>query len=361
MSFRRKLLTVFALTVFLSVASVALLVQYLTRGAFEKTENDRTAALVSQFQREFSRRGEEVAKRVQSIAASDSLTRMATALNGTAADSAEYFDLARVMADAHQLDFLEFLDWQGKIISSAQWPAKFGYVDNRIDALSAWGEAGPFLQLEDLEDSTAFGLFAVRTVRVGEHPVYVVGGRRLDKDFLSALDLPPDMRVLLYQNRGDHFSADLLIAPSPANAADAAHPADKLAPLIEAASKYNQEISGIVKWSSNAADDEVFHAIPLRGLGKGSTFARHSAGWEFATIVCRAEAAYSGLGAAGRRWRNRAGDPAEHLGGWPGHATGGTTGGRSAGCGGGQLEHAGGSCGERRNRAIGRVLQSDDR
>ena len=268
MSFRRKLLTVFALTVFLSVASVALLVQYLTRGAFEKTENDRTAALVSQFQREFSRRGEEVAKRVQSIAASDSLTRMATALNGTAADSAEYFDLARVMADAHQLDFLEFLDWQGKIISSAQWPAKFGYVDNRIDALSAWGEAGPFLQLEDLEDSTAFGLFAVRTVRVGEHPVYVVGGRRLDKDFLSALDLPPDMRVLLYQNRGDHFSADLLIAPSPANAADAARPADKLAPLIEAASKYNQEISGIVKWSSNAADDEVFHAIPLGGLGK---------------------------------------------------------------------------------------------
>lgn len=268
MSFRRKLLTVFALTVFLSVASVALLVQYLTRGAFEKTENDRTAALVSQFQREFSRRGDEVAKRVQSIAASDPLTRMATALNGTAADSAEYFDLARSMADAHQLDFLELLDWQGKIISSAQWPAKFGYDDNRIDALSAWGEAGPFLQLEDLQDSTALGLFAMRTVRAGDHPVYVVGGRRLDKDFLSALDLPPDMRALLYQNRGDHFSADLLIAASPASAADAAHPADKLAPLIEAASQYNQEISGIVKWSSNAADDEVFHAIPLRGLGK---------------------------------------------------------------------------------------------
>ncbi|MGC2451156.1 MAG: ATP-binding protein [Candidatus Sulfotelmatobacter sp.] len=269
MSFRRKLLTVFALTVILSVTSVALLVQYLTRAAFEKTENDRTTALVSQFQREFSSRGEEVAKQVQSIAASDSLTRMATALNGTAADSAEYFDLARSMADAHQLDFLEFLDWQGKIISSAQWPAKFGYVDNRIDALSAWGEAGPFLQLEDLQDSTALGLFAVRTVRVGEHPVYVVGGRRLDKDFLSALDLPPDMRVLLYQNRGDHFSADLLIAPSPSSA-DTAHPANKLAPLIETASRYNQEISGIVKWSSNAADDEVFHAIPLRGMGKDS-------------------------------------------------------------------------------------------
>lgn len=268
MSFRRKLLTVFALTVFLSVASVALLVQYLTRGAFEKTENDRTAALVAQFQREFSRRGDEVAKRVQSIADSDTVIRMATALNGTAADSAEYFDLARLMADAHQLDFLELLDWQGKIISSAQWPAKFGYVDNRIDTLSTLGATGPFLQLEDLQDSTALGLFAVRPVRVGEHPVYVVGGRRLDKDFLSALDLPPNMRVLLYQNRGDHFAADLLVSPASAEAADAAHPAEKFAPLVEAASRYNQEIGGIVKWSSNAADDEVFHAIPLRGLGK---------------------------------------------------------------------------------------------
>jgi len=267
MSFRRKLLTVFALTVFLSVAGVALLVQYLTRGAFEKTENDRTAALVSQFQREFSRRGEEVARRVQSIATSEVVNRMVTALNGTAADSAEYFDLARSMAESHQLDFLEFLDPQGKIISSAQWPAKFGYVDNRINALSASGEL-PFLQLEDLQDSSALGLFAVRTVQVGERPLYVVGGRRLDKDFLSALDLPPDMRVLLYQNRGDHFSADRLIWPSSASGTDSAHPADKFVPLIEAVSTYKQEISGIVHWSSNAAEDEVFHAIPLQGVGK---------------------------------------------------------------------------------------------
>ena len=268
MSFRRKLLTVFALTVFLSVASVALLVQYLTRGAFEKTENQRTSALVAQFQHEFSRRGEEIARRVQNIAASDAVTRMATALNGTSSDSAEYFDLARTMADSHQLDFLEFLDWQGKIVSSAQWPAKFGYVDNRVEGLSAFGEQAPFLQLEDLQDSTALGLFAVRAVNPGERALYVVGGRRLDKDFLSALDLPPDMRVLLYQNRGDHFSPQLLIAPTGASATDAEHPGEKFAPLVEASAKYNQEISGIVKWSSKATDDEVFHAIPLRGLGK---------------------------------------------------------------------------------------------
>ncbi len=54
MIFRRKLLTVFALTVFLSVAAVALLVLAVTRSAFEKTEEQRTAALVTQFQREFT-------------------------------------------------------------------------------------------------------------------------------------------------------------------------------------------------------------------------------------------------------------------------------------------------------------------
>jgi len=108
----------------------------------------------------------------------------------------------------------------------------------------------------------------MRAVGAGDHPVYVLGGRRLDKGFLSALDLPPDMRVLLYQNRAEHFSPDLLLGVAAASADDGKHPADKLVPLIDAVRKYNQEISGIVKWSSDQADDELFHAIPLRGVGK---------------------------------------------------------------------------------------------
>src|SRR5215469_1495061 len=267
MTFREKLLAVFALTVIVSVAGVALLVQLITRNAFEKTENDRTGALVAQFQHEFTRRGEDVARRVESIAASDMLSRMATALNGTPADSAEYFDLARPMAESHQLDFLELLDWRGTIVSSAQWPAKFGYPDTAFESLSAPGQSAPFLKLEELQDSTALGMFAVRAIHVGEHAVYVVGGRRLDKNFLLALDLPADTRVLLYQNRGDKFSADFLVDPS-SNGRGAAHPAEKFAPLVEAVRRYNQEIAGIVSWSSNQADDEVFHALPLRGLAK---------------------------------------------------------------------------------------------
>lgn len=267
MTFRRKLLAVFALTVFLSVAGVALLVQWVTRNAFEKSENQRTAAFVAQFQREFTRRGDEVARRVEAIAASDSVARMATALNGTSSDFAEYFDLARAMAESHQLDFLEILDSRGTIVSSAQWPAKFGYPELGFETVSTSGQEA-FLKLEELQDSTALGLFATRVVGAGEHSVYVVGGRRLDKNFLLALDLPADTRALLYQNRGDHFSAEMLLDPAGTGNADPARPADKFAPLIDAVRKYNQEISSIVDWTSDRADEEVFHAIPLRGLGK---------------------------------------------------------------------------------------------
>ena len=278
MTFRRKLLVVFALTVFLSVAAVAWLVLAMTRKAFEATEDQRTAALVTQFQREFGRRGDDVARRVAAIAASDPVGRMASTLHGEAADSAEYFDLARQMAEGYQLDFLEFLDAHGTIISSAQWRAKFGYPDNGFENLSAASGQGAFLKREELQDATALGLFAVRTTRVSEHPIYVVGGQRLDKNFLSALDLPGDMRVLLYENRGDpsrdrswdgQVSPDALLDPSgPVGGSDAARPVEKFAPLIGAVLRNEEEQTGIVSWSSDQAQDEVFHAIPLRGAGK---------------------------------------------------------------------------------------------
>jgi two-component system nitrogen regulation sensor histidine kinase NtrY len=282
MMFRRKLLAVFALTVCLSVGAVAALVMAVTRRAFEKTEDQRTAALVAQFQREFSRQGEDVARRVVAIAASDVLAQMATSLNGTAngttVDLAGYFDLARSMADNRQLDFLEFVDGRGMIISSAHWPAKFGYPENGFNDLFSSNQIssnqvssnqrGAFLKQEELQDSTALGMFALRAVHVGEHPVYVIGGRRLDKNFLSALDLPADLRVLLYQNRGDHFSPELLIDPSVAgDGTSVTRPGEKFRALIEAVRQNNQETGVVVHWSADQADDEVFRAIPLYGAG----------------------------------------------------------------------------------------------
>jgi signal transduction histidine kinase len=267
--FRRKLLAVFALTVFLSVAAVAWLVSAVTRRAFARAEDERTAVLVTQFRREFTRQGEDVARRVEAIAASDAATRMALALNHAAADSGPYFELAKSMAENRQLDFLEFLDSQGTIISSAQWPAKFGYPEEAFASFAASAEPGVFLKQEELQDGTALGLFVVRRTHVGEHPIYAIGGRRLDRSFLSELDLPEGTRVLLYQNRGDRFFPDLLVEPSSASA-ETRHP-EKLEPLIDEVRSRNQEITHLVQWSEDAADDEVFHAIPLEGAGVGKS------------------------------------------------------------------------------------------
>jgi two-component system, NtrC family, nitrogen regulation sensor histidine kinase NtrY len=269
MTFRRKLLAVFSLTVFLSVAAVAWLVSVMTRRAFDKADNDRTAALVTQFQREFERQGAEVVHRVESVAASDAVTRMATMLNRTSTDSSGYFELARSLADGYQLDFLEFVDARGNIISSAQWPAKFGYPETSFENLSSSDKQPAFLKQEELQDSTALGLFAVRASHVGDRPIYVIGGRRLDKNFLSGLVSPSDSRALLYQNRGDRFSSDLLVDPSSGNTpAPGMRPADTLAPIIQAVRQSNQEMAAVIHWSADQADDEGFHAVPLRGNGR---------------------------------------------------------------------------------------------
>ena len=266
--FRRKLLTVFALTVFLSVAAVAWLVSAVTRRAFDRSENERTAALVTQFRREFNRQGELVARRVEAIAVSEAANRMAMALNRTPADSGPYFELAKATADNNQLDFLEFVASDGTIISSAQWPAKFGYQEGAVGSFPAAADHGAFLKQEVLQDGTALGLFAVAATRVGDRPVYVIGGRRLDQSFLSALDMPVGMRALLYQNRGDRFSAEFLVDPS-APSKENLRPAEKLKPLVDAVRQSAEETTSLVRWSGNEAEDEVFHAIPLLGAGNG--------------------------------------------------------------------------------------------
>jgi len=268
MTFRRKLLLVFALTVFFSVLAVTVLVSAVARRAFDRSEDERTTALVTQFHREFNHQGEEVVRRVGAIANSESAIRMAAALNRKPSDAGPYFESAKSAAESNRLDFLEFVESDGNIVSSAQWPDRFGYPEVAVESFPADTQRGGFLNLEQLQDASALGLFAVRAISGGEHPVYVVGGRRLDKSFLAALDMPSGMRALLYQNRGDRFWPDLLIDPS-ASSASSSESAEKLRSLIDDVRRSIQEKVALVHWSADPAEDEIFHAIPLMGVGTG--------------------------------------------------------------------------------------------
>jgi two-component system nitrogen regulation sensor histidine kinase NtrY len=259
MIFRRKLLIVFAFTVLVSVVAVAWSISSLTRQAFEKADEERTAALVAQFRREFNRRGDEVGHRVENIAMSEATTRIALALSRGSIDYGTYLNEAKTVAENQQLDFLEFVDSQGMIVSSAQWPGKFGYKESLTVTSAIPKDA--FLMREELPDATALGLFAVREVKVAEKPLFVIGGRRIDKDFLASLDLPVGMRAMFYQNLGTGFSSQLLID----NSGTATQP-DRIAPIINQIQQRPRETTTLVHWTGNAVDDETVDAIPLTSI-----------------------------------------------------------------------------------------------
>jgi len=258
MSFRQKLLLIFALTVFLCVVVISASVWSTMQRSFERANDDRANAVAAQFRSEFQRRGDDVVRKVEAAAASESVQRIALEINRGAADSGGYVSEARNLASQQHLDFLELVDHQGTILSSAQWQAKFGYPEPAIP--SAIGSAGAFLKREELPSGSSLGLFAVRAAGVGEQPLYVIGGERLDQGFLSTLDIPAGTRVLLYQNLDATWNPkSLLDLNGPAAGAD------KVASLVEQVRRFGQEARSAIRWTADAADAESFHAMPLTG------------------------------------------------------------------------------------------------
>ncbi len=260
MNFRRKLMGMFVLTVVLSVATVAWVVSLVVRRSFEKAEEELTATLVAQFRREFVRRGQEVTHSVEVITGSEVATRMALAANRGTTDYGAYLNDAKTLGDNQRLDFLEITDDQGTILSSAQWPAKFGYKESSIPPPGGMPKDA-FLKQEELPDGVALGIFALRQYKIGDKPLYVIGGRQLDKDFLASIELPAGMRTLLYQNLANGFSARSLVDPS-----GSVQHAEQLAGLIQQVQQQNTETAAVIHWSSSATDDEVVRAIPLTGV-----------------------------------------------------------------------------------------------
>jgi two-component system nitrogen regulation sensor histidine kinase NtrY len=263
MSFRTKLLLIFAATVVVAVTLVSWGVSMTTRRAFERLDEQRREALVAQFQREFAARGEEVVHRVSGIADAESTMRMAIELGTPKADPSKYVDDATGLAKSYQLDFLELVGDDGARISSAQWPARFGYKNEWVIAERNWNAQGAFLRREELPDSVALALTAVRTVPVGGKNLYIIGGERLDKEFLGSLVLPAGMRAMLYRNLEPAFVASALNdASGPVNQAE------RLAPIVDAVRQAPPDAKPVVQtltWTADAASAETFHAIPLRG------------------------------------------------------------------------------------------------
>ena len=260
MSFRSRLFLIFLLTVLASVTVVAWGVARYTRNAFEEMDTQRTEALVAQFRREFAQRGEEVVHRVENITNAEVTLRTAIALAQPNADLSVYVHDANGAAQEQNLDYVEFVSSDGTLISSAQYPARVGYKNDWVTATKDWRTSEAFLKREELPDGVALSLTAVRTLPVGEKIFYVIGGRRLDQNFLASLVLPAGMRALLYRNLEQGFVSSAL-----SDAAREVAQAEQLAPLIEQMQKHHRQMVETVNWSADAAAAETFHAMPLVG------------------------------------------------------------------------------------------------
>jgi two-component system nitrogen regulation sensor histidine kinase NtrY len=255
------LLLIFMLTVVASVTVVAYGVTHYTRAAFEEMDAQRTEALVAQFQKEFAQRGEEVVHQVENIANAEITLRMALDLARPNADQSLYVHDGTGAAQDHGLDFVQFVNSDGTLISSAQFPSRVGYKNDWVVANKNWRDSHAFLTKEELPDSVALSLTVVRSLPVGDKNFYIIGGRRLDQNFLGSLVLPSGMRTLLYQNLEPDF------APAELTDAGGALPqAERYASLIEQSKKQpHRPVIGTINWSADPASAETFHAIPLTG------------------------------------------------------------------------------------------------
>lgn len=263
MTFRSKLFWVFTIALLLSVGLIVAGVTIVARRAFDDSNRQHSEALVAQFEDEFQRSGQAVVHRVQGIADAEGTLSMAINLSRPKSDVSTYVNDARGVSQSHQLDFLDFVATDGAIISSNEWPARFGYKMDWLTQTANWTSLGSFLTKVDTQEGPALGLMAVSTVRVGDRNLYIFGGERLGKEYLNSLSLPAGMRALLYLDLKPSFDATYLVDVS-----GPVSDGERLGSFIEEERRNPVERTFRILWTPNPTSAEAFHALPLLGREK---------------------------------------------------------------------------------------------
>ena len=255
MKLRTKLFLLVAAIVGFTTTAVTLALSAATRNTFASWNEQRTSVLVGDIRREFIRRGEDAARQVEQAARSDQFRRLALDLGTTGADRSQYVRDAGSLAAAHGLDLLDIVAADGTIISSAHWPARFGYPhawDIRRDLGST--SKGAFLTQVETANGMTLGVVAVRRVRTGGSDVILVGGRTLDQAFVNSLELPTGVSVRI--ERATEHSVG-------GGAAETMH----ATPLV---GRNGEAVGRLVVFSSQRELVDLLNRIRWTGLGIGA-------------------------------------------------------------------------------------------
>ncbi|HKT51908.1 MAG TPA: HAMP domain-containing sensor histidine kinase [Candidatus Angelobacter sp.] len=256
MSLKTKLLLLITLGIAGSVGTVALLIEGRAHEAFRTIELERTATLVDQFHREFQHEGNEIIRGVESIAISDSMLRTAMELSN-GADVGAYVNEAQSYAQAQRLDFLDLIAPDGTIVSSAHWPARFGYKQRWFLDRSGPLPQEAFLRHVETAQGNVLAMLCIRPVKTHGADYYLIGGRKLDS-VVQTLSPPAGLRVSIYSNP-EQGQGEIL------GAAKDSVPLDKIMPLIQDAMQ-QREASKTIDWGPGLLQEEIVHAIALPGF-----------------------------------------------------------------------------------------------
>ena len=247
MTFRTKLLFLTSLTVAGAVALVTGAVAVSTRRAFERIDVARREALLEQFRKELDARGDELSRQVEQIASSAAIEQISSG-------EAEY-DRAQQEAQAQSLDFLDVVQPDLIIISSAHWPARFGYKNDWNISPQNWRATRAFLARIPLPEGSAVAMVSVRSSPGGK--ALVAGGRKLNPELLKSLGIAPGMRALLWRAPDDLIDAQ-----------GAVQDAAKLEPLIAKVKASGHQSTATVQWSPQRSSAEAFLGFPLSEQGQ---------------------------------------------------------------------------------------------
>jgi signal transduction histidine kinase len=257
MSLRVKLLLLVAFSIAASVGAVAWLIEERAHEAFREVEKERTSSLVRQFHTEFNHEGEEITRAVESIANSDSMLRLVIDLNDRG-DYESRVNEAAGYALAQRLDFLDLIAPDGATISSAHWPARFGFKQRWFLEPPELRPPQAFLRHVETPQGSVLALLCLRPVHTHGADFYLVGGRKLDAEKLESLQPPEGLSVSIYS--APEQGPPEIIGPARDKISS-----PKLMPLVQQVMEKHGEASATIDWGPGTPQEETVHAIALSG------------------------------------------------------------------------------------------------
>ncbi|HZD92724.1 MAG TPA: HAMP domain-containing protein, partial [Candidatus Sulfotelmatobacter sp.] len=169
------------------------------------------------------------------------------------AEYANFVNEAATYAATQRLDFLDLIAPDGAIISSAHWPARFGYKQRWFLDRTAPLPEHAFLKHVETPQGSVLAMLCIRPVRVHGLNFYLVGGRKLDL-VLQALSRPEGLHVSIFsapeQSSGE-LIGDRESLTSP-----------RVTALIQKVLSDRHETSATVDMGPQ---EEILHALPLPG------------------------------------------------------------------------------------------------